>query len=874
MIGKVLNKVLGSRNDRVLKGALKIVEQVNALEPELQGLDDAALRGKTTEFRERLAKGETLDDLLPEAFACVREAAKRSLGMRHFDVQLIGGWVLHTGAIAEMVTGEGKTLVSSLSVYLNALSGNGAHVVTVNDYLARRDADWNRPIYEALGMTVGVIQAQMRAEHRIQEYKCDVTYGTNSEFGFDYLRDNMKVDKELQSQRGLVYAVIDEVDSILIDEARTPLIITGPADDYRGKYIEADAVVRKLKKDEHFEVKEKEHRCVLSEEGIARAEELAGVDFFESGETEWLHLLEQGLRAHHIYLKDTNYVVQNGEVIIVDEFTGRMMEGRRWSDGLHQAVEAKERIKPRAENQTLATITYQNFFKLYDKIAGMTGTALTEAAEFWSIYKLDVVSIPTNRPLRRIEGDDLIYATDKDKFQAIAEEIRQVHGEGRPILVGTTSIEKSEQLSAMLERRGVEHVVLNAKQHEREAHIIEHAGKQGAVTIATNMAGRGTDIKLREGVRERGGLHIIGTERHESRRIDNQLRGRAGRQGDPGSSQFFLSLSDDLMRKFAPPWVGRILGKLGLKGGEPIAHPMVTKAITRAQKRVEEYNFELRKNLLEYDEVMDIQRKEVYSMRNTLLEEDEVRQRQIIERFFLDTVRQRVDAAIGKQIPSAQRDPEELVRWFERHTGHALPDGVVESQDPNGTVDRLTEIAVKLWEGREREVGEKEMRALERYLLLTAIDVRWKDHLRSMDGLKTGIHLRAYGQTDPKVAYKVEGHRMFSEMLHQIRSEVTEQVLKVRFSKEIEEGPEDVYKGASEQPMPDQGTGVGGTGAAGAPPPGELPPEAGRTDGTPVGSEGSAPAKPIKREEPKVGRNDPCPCGSGRKYKKCCGEAS
>ncbi|MDF1700787.1 MAG: preprotein translocase subunit SecA, partial [Planctomycetota bacterium] len=564
MLQKALNAVFGSRNDRVIKQAMPIVESVNALEPAFEALSDEALRAKTDEFRGRVERGESLDHILPEAFAACREASKRALGMRHYDVQIIGGWCLHKGWIAEMITGEGKTLVATLACYLNALGGGSVHLVTVNDYLARRDAMGVTPVYEALGMKVGVIQSQMRSEERIPAYACEVTYGTNSEFGFDYLRDNMKATKDLQCQRNLTFAVVDEVDSILIDEARTPLIISGPADDDRGKYEEADKVARQLKPGADFEVKEKEHQCVLSDDGLTKAEAIAGIDFFEAGNTDWLHLLEQSLRAHNIYKRDKDYVVKDGEIIIVDEFTGRMMEGRRWSDGLHQAVEAKERIKPRPENQTLATITYQNYFKLYDKLAGMTGTAMTEAGEFWQIYKLDVVAIPTNRPLIRIEQEDEIYATEKEKFHAVVEEIVRVNDTGRPILVGTTSIEKSEWLSEMLGRRGIEHTVLNAKQHARESAIVADAGQEGVVTIATNMAGRGTDIVLGDTIAERGGLHIIGTERHESRRVDNQLRGRSGRQGDPGSSQFYLSLEDDLMRIFAPDWVAKFLTRMGL----------------------------------------------------------------------------------------------------------------------------------------------------------------------------------------------------------------------------------------------------------------------------------------------------------------------
>ncbi len=864
MLQKALNAMFGSRNDRVIKQAMPIVESVNALEPAFEALSDEALKAKTAEFKGRVQKGERLDKILPEAFAACREAAKRSLGMRHYDVQIVGGWCLHSGWVAEMVTGEGKTLVATLACYLNALTGKNVHLVTVNDYLARRDAAWVAPVYEALGMTVGVIQAQMHSEERIPAYECDVTYGTNSEFGFDYLRDNMKATKELKCQRGLHFAVIDEVDSILIDEARTPLIISGPAEDDRGKYEDADKVARQLKPGVDFEVKEKEHQCVLSDEGLEKAEQIAGVDFFEAGNTDWLHLLEQALRAHHIYTRDKDYVVNGGEIIIVDEHTGRMMEGRRWSDGLHQAVEAKERLKPRPENQTLATITYQNYFKLYDKIAGMTGTAMTEAGEFWQIYKLDVVAIPTNRPLIRIEQDDQIYATEKEKFQAVVEEIVRVHKTGRPILVGTTSIEKSERLSGMLDRRGIEHTVLNAKQHARESAIVENAGQPGIVTVATNMAGRGTDIVLGKGIKEKGGLHIVGTERHESRRIDNQLRGRSGRQGDPGSSQFFLSLEDDLMRIFAPDWVAKFLSRMGLGDGEAITHPMVTKAITRAQKKVEGRNFEIRKNLLDYDEVMDVQRKEVYGLRDRLLDLDDEYLEEVYDAFLVHVIEKHAGLFFNSVTPTGDRDPEELARWFRRHFGIACDAGEVDLQDENGTVDRLVKVARTGWQRRLDEIGKDDMRRLERFLLLDAIDTRWKDHLHAMDGLKTGIGLRGYAQQDPKIMYKIEGHRMFQEMLEAIREEVTDQFLKVRFSEEAEQQLGEVWEGASENAMPELSTGVSGFDAA---------PQAGVTDGVPIGSTPDAKPEPIKRDEPKVGRNDPCPCGSGKKYKKCHGAA-
>jgi preprotein translocase subunit SecA len=670
-VSEGLVRLFGSSNERRVRQMRTLVAQINELEPSMRTLTDDELRGKTDEFRLRRANGEALDDLLPEAFAAAREAGRRFLNMRHFDVQLMGGIVLHGGDIAEMVTGEGKTLVATLAAYLNALDRRGVHVVTVNDYLARRDAEWMSPLFRGLGMTVGAIQSEMEPAERQQMYACDITYGTNNEFGFDYLRDNMKPTKELQSQRELFYAIIDEVDSILIDEARTPLIISGPAFDDVSKYAEADRIARQLRRDSHFEVKEKERTCHLTDEGVREAERIAGLEsFYTPGNMEWPHLIDNALKAHHLYRRDRDYVVQpDGDVVIVDEFTGRLMIGRQWSDGLHQAVEAKERVKVKEENQTLATITLQNFFKLYKKLAGMTGTAMTEATEFYKVYSLDVVAIPTNRPLVRLNAPDVIFRSEREKAHAILEEIKDVHDTGRPILVGTTSIEKSEELSEMLQRFGIPHQVLNAKYHEREAEIVAQAGRKSAVTIATNMAGRGTDIILggnpefmawadlkrltdedrhplyhtrldvpaevwekavaryepemrSEGrdVAAVGGVHIIGTERHESRRIDNQLRGRAGRQGDPGSSRFFLSLEDDLMRKFAGEWVSAVLTRLGMQEGEAIESRMVTRRIEGAQKKVEERNFDIRKNLLEYDEVMDEQRKRVYSFRQSLLE--------------------------------------------------------------------------------------------------------------------------------------------------------------------------------------------------------------------------------------------------------------
>src|SRR3989338_1431101 len=629
----LLTKVFGTSNERIINKIKPIAAYINSLEPKMMSLTDAEIRQQTDKFKERLTKGETVDDILPEAFATVREASRRVLiapspdspnrTMRHFDVQLIGGVVLHQGKIAEMATGEGKTLVATLPAYLNALTGNGVHIVTVNDYLAKRDRDWMSPVYEFLGMKAGAIQSHQEYEEKKAAYLCDITYGTNNEFGFDYLRDNMRIrsEEQVQISRGLNYAIVDEVDSILVDEARTHLIISGPAEESTEKYYIADRVARRLKVGKHFEIKEKERMVHLDEEGIEEVEKQLNVDSLYTGTNmEWPHHIEQALRAHHLFKNDKDYIVKNGEVIIVDEFTGRLMEGRVWSDGLHQAVQAKEHQRIKEENQTLATITLQNFFRLYKKLAGMTGTAITEAAEFDKIYKLEVVVIPTNKPLHRTNFPDRVYRTEKEKFNAIIKEIVEVHKEGRPILVGTVSIEKSELLSERLRKEGVEHEVLNAKHHEREAHIIAKAGQRGNLTIATNMAGRGTDIVLGEGVPTLGGLHIVGTERHEARRIDNQLRGRAGRQGDPGSSRFYVSLQDDLMRIFASERVSSLLKMFGMEEGMAIEHSMVTKSIERAQKKVEEHNFEIRKHLLEYDEVMDEQRKTIYGMRQDALE--------------------------------------------------------------------------------------------------------------------------------------------------------------------------------------------------------------------------------------------------------------
>ncbi len=885
---RALLKVFGSRNERIVKAYGPVVARINEFEPDVKKLSDERLEAKTIEFRDRLDRGETIDDLLPEAFAAVREAAFRNLRtasgvpMRHFDVQLIGGMVLHEGKAAEMATGEGKTLVATLPAYLNALTGKGVHIITVNDYLAQRDRDWMSPVFEALGMKAGAIQSGMDSLERQAEYACDITYGTNNEFGFDYLRDNMKTRLEDQvQQRGRQYAIVDEVDSILIDEARTPLIISGPAHLSTDKYYVANRVAKRLTRGRHFEIKEKEKDAYLStEEGIEYAQKLVGVDSFYSGKNmEWPHLVQQALRAHHLYQRDVDYVVREGEVVIVDEFTGRLMEGRTWSEGLHQAIEAKENLQIRQENQTLATITLQNYFKLYTKLAGMTGTAMTEANEFFSIYKLDCVAVPTNRPVRRLDHGDSVYRTAKEKYYAIVEEIEEIHNDGRPILVGTTSIERSELLSGMLTRRGIRHEVLNAKQHEREADIVAGAGQPGCVTIATNMAGRGTDIVLGEGVAAKGGLHVLGTERHEARRIDNQLRGRCARQGDPGSSKFFLSLEDDLMRRFASDRVSSILKKLGMKEGDEISHPWVTRAIQKAQRKVENYHFEIRKNLLEYDGVMNEQRLIVYGQRQEVLEGKDLSE--TVLGMAEKSIRRHVYAAI-QNVPEVvvdeetgeepePYDPKAEIRAFASRLYDIEIDdlGVASRDEPAGheetIVERLVDAYRKRYQERVEENGEDGMRLVERFVLLSLTDDKWKDHLLAMDHLRHSIGLRGYGQIDPKIAYKQEGYQMFSEMLEALNDEISSMVLKLRVRKEDEASlgtnlDNAEYKHESVPPAVQEA---------------HARAQAAQAAADQAGTGGaSEPIKPIVNKGPKVGRNDPCPCGSGKKYKKCCGQTA
>ncbi len=873
-IQRLLVKVFGSRNDRILKDVWPLVHAVSALEADFEKLSDEQLGGKTEEFRNRFADGETLDDLLPEAFAVCREASKRILrtpsgvAMRHFDVQVLGGVILHQGKIAEMATGEGKTLVATLPCYLNAIPARGVHVITVNDYLAQRDRDWMAPLFEFLGVTTGAIQGDMEPSERHGMYACDITYGTNNEFGFDYLRDNMKLSLRDQVQgRGREFAIVDEVDSILVDEARTPLIISGPAEQSTDKYYLANRVAKRLTKGHDFEVKEKERSIVFTELGIEKAQKLVGVENFYVGKNmEWPHLLEQALRAQHVYQKDVEYVVREGEVVIVDEFTGRLMEGRTWSEGLHQAVEAKEGLQIRRENQTLATITLQNYFKLYNKLAGMTGTAMTEAMEFDRIYKLDVVSIPTNKPCARADQPDVIYRTTREKYNAIAEEIVRVNKEGRPILVGTTSIERSELLSGMLKRRGIKHDVLNAKQHQREAQIVAEAGQPKRVTLSTNMAGRGTDIVLGPGIADKGGLHVIGTERHEARRIDNQLRGRCARQGDPGSSTFFLSLEDDLMRRFAGDRVQAIFKRLGMKEGDEISHPWVTKAIARAQRKVEAYHFDIRKNLLEYDGVMNEQRGLVYSLRQEALEGEDLSEK--VQEMAEFTITNRVAhyLAMEPTTPAEGSDEEpfnpveSLRAWLYSTYGIELQD--LEYDERRGAAsatEKVTTQALEAFKARYSERtelnGEKNMRRAERFVMLMELDDKWKDHLHAMDQLRHAIGLRGYAQIDPKVAYKQEGYQMFHEMIENFRASVSSLVLRVQVRQEDEQQMESSSQLEDAEFRHD-----------------EIAPGAQPTSAMEEASRPQAAAvKQIVNKQPKVGRNDPCTCGSGKKFKRCCG---
>ncbi|WP_457572732.1 preprotein translocase subunit SecA [Desulfolithobacter sp.] len=847
MIGKALTKVFGSKNDREIKRLRQVVARINDLEPSVEPLSDEALAAKTVEFRERIAKGEPLDDLLPEAFAVVREAAKRVLGERHYDVQLIGGIVLHQGKIAEMKTGEGKTLTSTAPVYLNALSGKGVHVVTVNDYLASRDVEWMGQVYRFLGLTTGSIVHDMDDAARREAYAADVTYGTNNEFGFDYLRDNMKFDIKDFCQRGFNYAIVDEVDSILIDEARTPLIISGPADMSTDLYLKVDRIMRHFEEDEHYTKDEKARQVMLTDEGVALAEELLGVDnLYDPRNINFLHHVNQALKAHMLFQRDVDYIVKNGQVVIVDEFTGRTMEGRRYSDGLHQALEAKEGVKIERENQTLASITFQNYFRMYDKLAGMTGTADTEAAEFKKIYNLDVVVIPTHQEMIRKDYPDVIYKNKAAKYRAIVREIKELHTKGQPVLVGTISIDVSEKISNMLKKEGIPHEVLNAKHHEREAEIVAQAGQKGRVTIATNMAGRGTDIKLGEGVRELGGLHILGTSRHESRRIDNQLRGRSGRQGDPGSSRFFLSLEDDLLRIFGSGRLGSIMDKLGMEEDEPIEHSMISKAIENAQRKVEGHNFDIRKHLLEYDDVMNKQREVIYRQRREVLESDNVKQ--IIDDMIADLVDGLVQEYAIERTPSEDWDwqglGERMAELFNLELN--VPEEEREGLDASRLSELLFDQVNQAYAQQEERNGEEQMRHLERIILLQMVDTHWKEHLLNMDHLKEGIGLRGYGQKNPLDEYKKEGFNLFMSMIQTVKEQTVGTLLRVQIVQEDE-----VARLEEERRLERER---------------EL--EMARLASAASEQEN----KPVQRKEQKVGRNAPCPCGSGKKYKKCCGK--
>ena len=871
----VLDKILRLGEGRRQKELETIVARVSALADDMRVLTDSELRAKTDEFKARLGAGETLDDLLPEAFAVVREAADRVLNMRPFDVQVMGGVVLHRGAIAEMKTGEGKTLVATMPVYLNALTGRGVHVVTVNDYLAKRDTEWMGPVYEFLGLSVAALQNAMSPEERKAAYECDVLYGTNTEFGFDYLRDNMALSLEQRVQRGHHYAIVDEVDSILIDEARTPLIISGPGERAAKTYYEFARIARQLKPDEDYEVDEKKRTVSPTEEGIAKVEKMYGVDnLYEDLSGQLVNHLVQALKAEALFKRDVDYLVADGEVKIIDEFTGRILEGRRYSEGLHQAIEAKEGVRIKEENQTLATITLQNYFRLYDKLAGMTGTAATEADEFQHTYGMEVVIIPPNSPMIRDDLDDLIYKTEAAKFRAVVEDIVACYERKQPVLVGTISVDKSERLSAMLNRRGVPHEVLNAKHHAREAAIVAQAGQPGAVTIATNMAGRGTDIKLGEGVPDLGGLYVLGTERHESRRIDNQLRGRSGRQGDPGLSRFYISLEDDLMRLFGGDRIFSIMERLGVDEDTPIEHSLISRSVETAQRRVEEQNFQIRKRVLEYDDVINKQREVVYAQRQRILEGQDLRDDvcEIIERVLSGVI-------AGYTLVSRYPEEWDLGELFTTlrsfyPVGFGPQDlGPLDELDAEAITQRVVEDALRVYESKEADVGYENMRVLERWVLLRALDAKWRDHLYEMDYLREGIGLRALAQKDPLVEYKAEGYRMYVEMMEAVQADFVRYLfhLEVARREDNAAGPRPVrlvYSG---------GDGIAPAAGFGASTATRAPAGAGArvADSSAQAyqaAQGAAKTVTAPRHvDRKVGRNDPCPCGSGKKYKRCCG---
>ncbi len=827
-----LDKIFGNQNDKEIKKIMKTVEKINQLEAVMQKLSDNELRNKTDEFRERLAGGETLDDLMAEAFAVVREASVRILSMRHFDVQMVGGIILHQGRIAEMKTGEGKTLVATLPLYLNALAGKGAHLVTVNDYLASYQSQWMGKIYNFLGMSVGLIVHGLEAEDRQKAYGADITYGTNNEYGFDYLRDNMVIYRDQMVQRELNYAIVDEVDSILIDEARTPLIISGVGDKSTQLYFISDSFVKGLKNERDFTMDEKEHTVVLTEEGVDRAEKFFNLEnLADSNNMEIQHHINQALKARNLMRRDIDYVIKEGQVIIVDEFTGRLMFGRRYSDGLHQAIEAKEGVKVERESQTLATITFQNYFRMYSKLAGMTGTAKTEEDEFRAIYNLDVVEVPTNMPMIREDYPDCVYKNKRGKFNAVAEEIARLHGEGQPVLVGTISVETSEMLSDMLRKRGIPHEVLNAKYHEKEAQIVAQAGQKGTVTISTNMAGRGTDIMLGEGVTGLGGLHILGTERHESRRIDNQLRGRAGRQGDPGSSRFFISLEDDLMRLFGSEKIMKLVETLGMEEDMTIEHSLLSKSIENAQKRVEGRNFDIRKRVLQYDNVMNKQREVIYGQRRQVLLGEDIRSS------IMEMTAEIIEEAVANYtVGSDYAEEWDLKGLMDYLQSIFLPKGALSMEEMLSFTrdelrDAITEKAEQIYERKEAQIDPQIMRELERVALLRTVDTKWIDHIDAMDQLKEGISLRAYGQTDPVQAYQMEGYDMFQELIKSIKEDTVKFIYNVNIA--------------------------------------NLPKREKVAEPVTTNQEGGV-RKPVVKEE-KIGRNSPCPCGSGKKYKKCCG---
>ncbi len=860
-----LKRFLGDNNDKEIKRLQKTVDKINALEAGLQNYTDDKLTASTEKFRDRLQNGETMEDILPEAFAVCREASRRVLGMRHFDVQLMGGMCLHEGKIAEMKTGEGKTLVATLPVYLNALAGKGVHMVTVNDYLARRDSEWMGQLYQFLGLTVGLILHDMDFPERKFAYSCDVTFGTNNEFGFDYLRDNMVVHEEQMVQRPLNYAIVDEVDSILIDEARTPLIISGPGAKSTEMYAVMARAVANLKEDVDYKVDEKQKTVAPNDDVIPKIEKFLGIQNLYAPENiELSHCFTAALRAKALMKRDRDYVVRDDEIVIVDEFTGRLMTGRRYSDGLHQAIEAKEGVRIQRESQTLATITFQNYFRMYDKLAGMTGTAKTEEDEFLKIYKLPVVVIPTNKPVRRVDHPDVVYKNKRAKYRAVASTVEEVHGKGQPVLIGTTSIEQSEELSGYLKKRGIPHSVLNAKFHEKEAQIVADAGQKNAVTIATNMAGRGTDIKLGEGVPELGGLFIIGTERHESRRIDNQLRGRSGRQGDPGESRFYISLEDDLMRLFASEAIAKVMDKLGMEEDEPIEHSLITKSIEHAQKKVEARNFDIRKHVLEYDDVMNQQREIMYGERRKILRGENLRDN--IRGMVNHIIKQEMSQYANEKLYPEEWQLDELVKDAEKI--YAPPGALKVSELENMSRDELKEhlekLAEDIYKQREAMFSEPVMRELEKVVMLRIVDNKWMEHLDHMDMLREGINLRAYGQRAPLVEYKIEALAMFEEMEGAIQDQIATTMYHVAV---VQQAPQE-----DEESEPPQ---IESKEAEAAIRREQAKVEDRLQTARASHGEDSSPAESRKRPKTadgkKIGRNDPCPCGSGKKYKNCCG---